>query len=349
MVFSFILLLVLFLLVKHVSVAELECLIRHEQSKRLAERLIFIRDLYEKVSVEAAAQKLGRSRATGYLWLSRWNQGGLEKLKPIRRSGIASKLSKAQQQSLKQLLGDQSWTTKEVAEKIEKTFKVKYSLRSVNRLLKRFGMHYAKPYPHDYRRPKNAKAWLKHSIDASLGSVDCDDVLLGFFDETRPQTAPNTQRVWSTNKAHSIKDTTNYKANTFGFYAPAGNSVLEFMENSKAKSVCSFLDKIKANNQTGDIVVILDNFRSHKAKKTKKKAAKLGIHLTFLPPYCPDLNPIEQLWRSLKRKLSIAPFRSKQEFLTQIEKVYNNLSKKTSFAKNWLQTFTPKQSNQHCL
>ena len=281
-----------FLLVKHLSADELECLIRHEQSKRLAERLIFIRDLYGGASVENAAKKLGRSRAIGYLWLKRWNQAGVETLKPIRRTGIAPKLSKAHQQKLKQLLGDQSWTTKEVAQKIEKTFGVKYSLRSVARLLKRLGLHYAKPYPHDYRRPKNAKAWLKHSITASLDSVGYEKVLMGFFDETRPQTGANTQRVWSTNKVHIFKDTTNYKANTFGFYAPAGKSVLEFMENSKTKSVCDFLDKIKANNQTNSIVVVLDNFRSHRAKKTIKKASKLGIHLAFLPSYCPDLNSI---------------------------------------------------------
>jgi len=230
---------VLFLLVKHLSVDELECLIRHEQSKRLAERLIFIRDLYGGASVENAAKKLGRSRAIGYLWLKRWKQGGLETLKPIKRTGIAPKLSKAHQQKLKTLLGDQSWTTKEVADKIEKTFDVKYSLRSVARLLKRLGLHYAKPYPHDIRRPKNAKVWLKHSIKACLGSVR-DEVLLGFFDETRPQTGANTQRVWSTNKAHIFKDTTNYKANTFGFYAPAGKSVLGFMADSKAKSVRLF-------------------------------------------------------------------------------------------------------------
>jgi transposase len=59
------------LLVKHLSADELECLIRHEQSKRLAERLIFIRDLYGGASVENAAKKLGRSRAIGYLWLKR--------------------------------------------------------------------------------------------------------------------------------------------------------------------------------------------------------------------------------------------------------------------------------------
>jgi len=43
--------------------------------------------------------------------------------------------------------------------------------------------------------------------------------------------------VWSTNKAHIIKDTTSYHANTFDFSAPFGKSVLGFLDDSKAQSV----------------------------------------------------------------------------------------------------------------
>jgi transposase len=76
------------------------------------------------------------------------------------------------------------------------------------------------------------------------------------------------------------------------------------MANSKARSVCGFLDEINVSNQTNSIVVVLDNFRSHKDRKTLKKACKFGIHLAFLLSYCPDLNLTLQLWRCLKRELS---------------------------------------------
>ncbi|MFQ6063540.1 MAG: transposase [Methanosarcinales archaeon] len=38
--------------------------------------------------------------------------------------------------------------------------------------------------------------------------------------------------------------------------------------------------------------------------ETIKKAKELGIYLIFLPPYSPDLNPIEYIWKSIKRMLS---------------------------------------------
>jgi transposase len=49
----------------------------------------------------------------------------------------------------------------------------------------------------------------------------------------------------------------------------------------------------------GDIVV-LDNLGSHKGKAARAAIRAAGAHLLFLPPYSPDLNPIEQLFSKLK-------------------------------------------------
>jgi transposase len=46
--------------------------------------------------------------------------------------------------------------------------------------------------------------------------------------------------------------------------------------------------------KAGDIVV-LDNLGSHKGKAVRKMIRIAGAHLMFLPPYSPDLNPIEQV------------------------------------------------------
>jgi transposase len=51
--------------------------------------------------------------------------------------------------------------------------------------------------------------------------------------------------------------------------------------------------------KAGDIV-ILDNLSSHKSAKARKAIRAAGAHLFFLPPYSPDLNPIEQVFAKLK-------------------------------------------------
>jgi transposase len=51
--------------------------------------------------------------------------------------------------------------------------------------------------------------------------------------------------------------------------------------------------------KAGDIVV-LDNLGSHKGKAVRKMIRIAGAHLMFLPPYSPDLNPIEQVFAKIK-------------------------------------------------
>jgi transposase len=59
----------------------------------------------------------------------------------------------------------------------------------------------------------------------------------------------------------------------------------------------------------GDIVV-LDNLGSHKGQAVRRAIREAGAHLLFLPPYSPDLNPIEQVFAKLKTLLRKADERS---------------------------------------
>ena len=48
-------------------------------------------------------------------------------------------------------------------------------------------------------------------------------------------------------------------------------------------------------------VIILDNATFHKSPKTKRLIEAVGCRLIFLPPYSPDLNPIEKFWAKMKK------------------------------------------------
>lgn len=61
--------------------------------------------------------------------------------------------------------------------------------------------------------------------------------------------------------------------------------------------------------QPGDIVV-MDNLGSHKSDAVRDILKKRGARLAFLPPYSPDLNPIEQVFSKLKRLLRKAEART---------------------------------------
>jgi putative transposase len=166
--------------------------------------------------------------------------------------------------------------------------------------------------------------------------------IIGFFDEFSPQSTANTQKLWSLTKPVISKNTTRQRANTFGFYAIKGQSTIDFKEHSRKEDITQFLKQIRTINPYGRIMIILDNFRSHHAKLTTETAGKLNIDLVFLPPYSPDLNPIEYIWKTIKRELSPLFIKTKKQLREQIEKHFKKFSKTKTYAKKWIKKFLKK-------
>jgi transposase len=61
----------------------------------------------------------------------------------------------------------------------------------------------------------------------------------------------------------------------------------------------------------GDVVV-MDNLSSHKVNGVRKRIEEAGAEVIYLPPYSPDLNPIEKAWAKLKQLLRAAKARRKE-------------------------------------
>ena len=59
----------------------------------------------------------------------------------------------------------------------------------------------------------------------------------------------------------------------------------------------------------GDVVV-MDNLSAHKAPAVREWIEGAGAEVLYLPPYSPDLNPIEKAWAKLKQRLRAAKARS---------------------------------------
>ncbi len=166
--------------------------------------------------------------------------------------------------------------------------------------------------------------------------------IIGFFDESAPQTTANTVRLWSFRKPEIIKDTSKYRANTFGFHSLNGNSVVDFQDHSRKDNIIFFLKSIRESNPEKPIMVILDKFRSHHSKAVKENAVTLNIKLIFLPPYSPDLNPIEFIWKSVKRAVSISAINSEYDLKRRIKQCFEKLSSSLTFAKSWILRFMNK-------
>ena len=67
-----------------------------------------------------------------------------------------------------------------------------------------------------------------------------------------------------------------------------------------------YAEQVLAPTLTKGDIVILDNLGSHKGQAARNAIRARGAHLIFLPPYSPDLNPIEQVFAKLKYLLRAA-------------------------------------------
>lgn len=87
------------------------------------------------------------------------------------------------------------------------------------------------------------------------------------------------------------------------------------------------------------IVIILDNYPVHKAKLAQKACKILNIQLIPLPSYSPKLNPIEQVWRTIKRKLSKIYIKDKTFLIQKFNSNYNEIVGNKTFYEGWIKKF----------
>ena len=84
----------------------------------------------------------------------------------------------------------------------------------------------------------------------------------------------------------------------------------------------------------GDIVV-LDNLSAHKDKEALALIAKVGVEVWFLPPYSPDMNPIEKMWSKIKELLRAAKARTFDALLAAIANALETIT--TEDAQGWFE------------
>lgn len=87
--------------------------------------------------------------------------------------------------------------------------------------------------------------------------------------------------------------------------------------------------------KVGDIVV-MDNLSSHKNNQVKTMIESAGAQLRFLPPYSPDLNPIEKMWSKIKAILRTLKARAEKALINAIAKALEAVT--ASDAKGWFES-----------
>jgi transposase len=229
-----------------------------------------------------------------------------QKLKP-ENGGSEEKLSKEQSDQLETHLREHTYLyVKDILEYVQATFKETYTVAGMTNWLKRHGFSYKKPavVPGKADKEKQQR-WLAEYEKLRQGLPENETIC--FTDGVHP--THNVQPAYGWIKTGVRKEipanTGRSRLNLSGIIDVVTHNVLVAEDTTlNADSTIRFFQKVEAAYPTKvKIHVFCDNASYYRNKAVTQYLATSKIVLHFLPPYSPNLNPIERLWKWMKERV----------------------------------------------
>lgn len=315
------------------QVTELKLAHKQTRDKRLADRIKAVLYLHYGFSYDEIAKLLLFDDVTIRRYAKQYKEKGIDGLLEYRYKGGKSKLTTVEQKELEAYLVSHTLTTsQQVREYIQQTYGKAYTLIGVTKLLHRMGFTYKEPK----LVPGNVSVALQEefvkqyeTLKQTLGAKDH----IYFSDATHPTHNTKPSYGWiKKGKAGDVylkSNTGRKRLNILGALDIADKKAVVIEEKTiDATAIIALLENIKKQQPHGKVYLVLDNAKYHHARLVKNWFLNHPrFKPIFLPPYSPNLNLIERLWRFFHQKITnnhyFATFREFKETTMQF---FQNLS-----------------------
>lgn len=278
--------------------ATLERRHRTERDRRIADRIKAVLLSSEGWSAGEIAQALRLSKATILDHLTDYETK--QKLKP-ENGGSSSKLTLSQAEELISHLESVGYETAEsICDYVKRRYGVFYSRQGMTDWLHahKFSYKFPKGTPAKANAEKQEEFIKQYE---ELKNKTPEDEPIEFLDAVHPTMATKISRGWiRTGKDKTISTTASRtRLNILGsINLETMNVTYNGYQTINGTAIIEHFDLLRQKYPNAPrIHVILDNGPYNKSKETQKAATERGIILHFLPPYSPNLNPIERLWK----------------------------------------------------
>ena len=252
------------------------------------------------------AKMAGVDQRTLQRWVSAYNEQGIDGLIERYRTGRPRRIDDERAPEIVDLVehpetaGEAHWTGRKLHGYLRREFDLEIGYSTLMRFLReqRFRLKVPQPWP-DRQDPEARKVFcekLKMLLDDEKNE-------LWFGDETGIEGDPRPRRrfIKVGEKGRVTKNGDHVRMNVCGIINPrTGRAFLAEFSHSDTDVFQAFLDEA---NRHLDLdrprqIMVLDNASWHKSKRLRWGR----FEPLFLPPYSPDLNPIERLWLIIKRE-----------------------------------------------
>jgi transposase len=319
---------------------ELRALAAKSNDADQARRLLAIAMVLEGTLRFAAARQAGMDRQTLRDWVHRYNEAGVDGLVSRKPPGAAARLTAAQMAELRELVlaGPDPklhkvirWRCLDLREEVARRFAVIVPERTIGKWLRKLKLTRLQPRPHHPKKDAAAQQAFKTNFrallnEALLGTTAATAVEIWFQDEARVGQKGSLSYVWGAigSRPPMVRDNRHDTAYIFGAICPAravGAAVITPAANTECMNL--HLAEISTQVAPGAIAALICDGAGWHQRASEIKLPD-NIVLLPLPPYAPELNPMENVWGYLRgNKLSAGVWNSYDEIVAACADAWN--------------------------
>lgn len=220
----------------------------------------------------------------------------------------------------------------EAGERIRAMTGVERSLQQVRCFMKRHGLRFLKcaqvPAKADNEKQHQ---WVAETLAPAIKAAQKGETHLFFLDAAHFVLGPFVCCLWCVARLFIKAASGRNRINVLGAVHAISKKVVTLCNTTyiTADTLITFLKQLKRQFSDKPITIVLDNARYQHCAAVIKAAESFGIRLLFLPPYSPNLNVIERLWKFTKKQILYARYYDKPKAFHQaIETFFKNINKK---------------------
>jgi transposase len=264
-------------------------------------------------------------------WISIYKEYGFDGLCKTTHHRNLSLLEK-QAHSIKDLFTNQP--PRSIAEariKIKELTGIDRSNTRIAAFMKRHGFRFLKT-GHIPAKLNNTsqRNWVNETLKPVIEAAQNEEVHLLFMDAAHFILQPFLCCLWCIKRVFIKAAAGRNRINVLGAVNALTKEVTTIINTAyiDANSIVEFLKQLKQKYPDKPIAIVLDNARYQHCFFVTTWAKSLGIHLLFLPPYSPNLNIIERLWKFTKKEILNAKYYdSPARFHQAISEFFLNINK----------------------